>query len=304
MSRSYAEVSEGDRGAPIAHRTVSANGIRLHYVIAGQGEPVLLLPGWPQTWFAYRHMIPLVVAAGRQVYVLDPRGLGDSEKPATGYDLDTAAEDVHAFIQAAGLARPGGIDIVGHDVGTFIAYALAWAHPADVRRLVLSEAAFPAVTAITGIPSDAANVKTWHFAFNRLRDLPEILVSGRERAYLTWLFTNKSVRASAFDQKAIDEYVRAFSAPGAARAGFDYYRALFSEAGLARMKARATQKLTMPVLAVGGEGGMGEAMLNAMQSVCNNVTGGEIKNCGHYLADECPSEFAQLIIDFWRKQKP
>jgi pimeloyl-ACP methyl ester carboxylesterase len=134
MKRSYSEVSEGDHGAPIAHKMVSANGIRLHCIIAGQGAPVLLLPGWPQTWFAYQHMLPLFVDAGRQVYVLDPRGLGDSEKPVTGYDLDAAAEDIHAFIQAAGLARPGGIDIVGHDVGTFIGYGLAWAQPTQNDR--------------------------------------------------------------------------------------------------------------------------------------------------------------------------
>ena len=84
------------------------NGVGLHYIEAGQGDPVLLLPGWPQDWYAWRKMVPLLVAQHRRVIVLDPRGYGDSDKPAGGYDLDTAAVDVHGFIAATGLARPGG----------------------------------------------------------------------------------------------------------------------------------------------------------------------------------------------------
>ncbi len=203
------------------HHSVLANGVRLHYVSAGEGEPVLLIPGWPQSWYAWRFVMKDLAAAGRRVVAVDPRGFGDSEKPARGYDLLTAADDIHAFIQAAGLARPGGIDVVSHDVGTWIAYSHASAYPHDVRRLVLSEASIPGTTPPSGPPGDAANVKTWHFGFNRLDDLPEILVQGHERAYLTWLFANKSMRGWQFDSSAIDEYVRVFSAPGAARAGFE-----------------------------------------------------------------------------------
>jgi alpha/beta hydrolase fold len=103
-----------------ADHAVIVNGVRLHYVTVGKGEPVLLLPGWPQSWYAWRFVMKELAASGREVFALDPRGFGDSEKPASGYDLATASDDVHAFIQAAGLARPGGIDIVSHDVGTWI----------------------------------------------------------------------------------------------------------------------------------------------------------------------------------------
>jgi pimeloyl-ACP methyl ester carboxylesterase len=171
--------------------------VRFHYVTAGSGEPVVLLPGWPESWIAWRKVIPLLVAAGRQVAVLDPRGVGDSDKPEGGYDLDTAARDLHGFLAAAGLGRPGGIDIAGHDVGTWIALAHAALYPGDVKRLVVTESAIPGVSPPppAGIPSAAVNLKSWQFAFNRLDDLPEILVQGHERAFLEWIFATKSARS-------------------------------------------------------------------------------------------------------------
>ena len=217
--------------------SVRVAGVRLHYGEMGSGDPVLLLPGWPEDGYAWRIVAPLLAARGRRVVILDPRGFGDSDKPAAGYDLDTVAADVHAFIAAAGLRRAGGIDVVTHDLGGWIGYALASAHPEDVRRLVLSEVTIPSPTQQRPIADDAGNVKTWHFAFNRLPGLPEILVAGHERAFLDWLFDNKAMRPSAIDAAARAEYVRAF-ASGGGHAGFNYYRALFSPAGLTRMGER------------------------------------------------------------------
>src|SRR6267142_10266 len=208
----------------VAHQVVRVDGMRFHYVVAGSGEPVVLLPGWPEmSWIAWRKVIPLLVKAGRQVYVLEPRGFGDSDKPEGGYD----------------------VDIVAHDIGTWIGHAHAAAYPGDVKRLVLTEANVPGVSppAPAGIPSQALNLKSWQFTFNRLDDLPEILVQGRERAYLAWLFATKTTRSYAIEPAAFDEYVRVFSAPGVARAGFAWYRAVFTPDGLAQAKARAAQRL-------------------------------------------------------------
>ena len=162
----------------IEHHIAKIDGTRFHYVTAGNGDPVLLIPGWPESWIAWRKVVPLLVGAGRRVVVLDPKGFGESDKPAGGYDLDTAARDLHGFLEATNLATPGGIDIIAHDVGTWIAHAHAANYPADVRRLVLTESNIPGVTAFAsaGIPSEMANLKSWQFAFNRLNDLPEILV--------------------------------------------------------------------------------------------------------------------------------
>src|SRR5215468_2586957 len=152
------------QSAKIEHHIAKIDGTRFHYVTAGTGDPVLLLPGWPESWIAWRKVLPLLVGAGRRVIVLDPRGFGESDKPPGGYDLDTAARDLHLFLEATNLATPGGIDIIAHDVGTWIAHAHAVNYPADVKRLVLTESNISGVTAFpAGIPSEAINLKSWQF---------------------------------------------------------------------------------------------------------------------------------------------
>jgi pimeloyl-ACP methyl ester carboxylesterase len=290
----------------VAHHMVRVNGVRFHYVTAGSGEPVVLIPGWPESWIAWRKVIPKLVKAGREVYVLDPRGMGDSDKPDGGYDIATAADDLHGFLAATGLNRPGGVDIVSHDVGTWIALAEAEAYPADVKRLVLTEAALPGITppAPAGIPSEAANLKSWQFSFNRLDALPEILVQGHERAYLTWIFETKSSRSYAIEPAAIDEYVRVFSEPGAARASFEWYRAAFSTEGLSQAQARAAHRLPMPVLALGGKDGVGDALRSTIATLGDHVEGGAIGDgCGHFLPEECPDELTAAIIAFWSEAR-
>jgi pimeloyl-ACP methyl ester carboxylesterase len=151
-----------------------------------------------------------------------------------------------------------------------------------------------------GVPSEAVNLKSWQFAFNRLDDLPEILVQGHERAYLTWLFATKTTRAYAIEPAALDEYVRVFSAPGTARAGFAWYRAAFSPEGLAQAKVRAARRLPMPVLALGGGDGVGDALRATVATIGDRVKGGAIgEGCGHFLPSECPDELAGAIIAFW-----
>jgi pimeloyl-ACP methyl ester carboxylesterase len=287
----------------VSHHVVRVNGVRFHYVTAGSGEPVVLLPGWPESWIAWRKVVPLLVKAGRQVYVLDPRGFGDSDKPQDGYDIETAGRDLHGFLAATGLSRPGGVDVVAHDIGTWIGHAHATLYPGEIKRLVLTEANVPGVTppAPAGIPGEAANLKSWQFAFNRLDDLPEILVQGRERAYLAWIFATKSTRSYAIEPAALDEYVRVFSAPGAARAGFAWYRTNFSPEGLAAAKARAARRLPMPVLALGGGDGVGDALRAAVATVGDHVRGGAINGCGHFLPEECPDELTDAILAFWRE---
>jgi pimeloyl-ACP methyl ester carboxylesterase len=294
---------------PIEHHVAKIDATRFHYVTAGTGDPVLLLPGWPESWIAWRKVVPLLVSAGRRVVVLDPRGFGESDKPATGYDLDTAARDLHVFLEAAALARPGGIDIVAHDVGTWIAHAHAVAYPTEVRRLVLTESNIPGITAFAGgLPSETVNLKSWQFAFNRLNDLPEILVQGHERAYLAWIFATKSARSYAIDSAALDEYTRQYSAPGAMRAGFSWYRANFDAAGLAQAKARAAKRLTMPVLALGGSDGVGDSLRATIATIGDRVQGGAISprqaapadGCGHFLPEECPDELTEAVLKFWQ----
>ncbi len=277
------------------------NGVRLHYAVLGQGEPVLLLHGWPESLVAWRHVMPLLAKSGRRVWAIDLRGFGDSDKPAAGYELDNLARDVHEFIRSQHVAdAQRGVDVVAHDIGSWVGHALAADYPADVRRLVLSEALLPAVApAVAGIPDEAANLRTWHFAFNRLDDLPEILVQGREREYLAFLFQTKAIRRWRIDGAAFDDYVRQFAAPGAARAGFAYYRVNYSVSGLEQARARAKKPLAMPVLAVGASGGVGSALEKSLSPVAADVQGVVLDDCGHFLPDECPDEMVRAIQQFW-----
>ncbi|OSQ39069.1 alpha/beta hydrolase [Thalassospira mesophila] len=284
------------------HHSEQVNGVCLHYVEGGQGEPVLLIPGWPQSWFAWRFVMMALVAQGRRVIAIDPRGMGDSDHPASGYDMATIAGEIRAFLHQTGLLRAGGIDVVGHDIGTWIGYALAADWPAAVKRLAVVDGALPGITPPppAGIPSAAANVKTWHFAFNRLDDLPEILITGRERAFLTWLFAAKSVQGHVFDGPTLDEYVRVNTRPGALRAALAYYKTAFSPEVLAQGSDRAQTKLTMPVLAYGAEFGVGPVLFNTMAKIAEQCQGGVLDGVGHYMPEECPDKLVACLVEFWR----
>lgn len=289
----------------VHHGVAFVNGTRLHYVEGGadaQGDPILLIPGWPQSWYAWRLVMPKLLAAGHHVVALDLRGMGDSDHPLDGYDSKTIAADIHAFVEFKGLARAGRLHVVGHDVGAWMAYAHAADWPNDVLTLTVMEAALPGITppAPAGIPSDEGNMRSWHFAFNRLPDLPEVLVQGHERAYLGWLFAQKSAKGYVFDQEALDEYVRVFAQPGGARAAFAYYRAAFSDSGLQQNRLRAVTRLSMPVLAVGGQFSVGDGMLNTMKLVAKDVQGVNIPGAGHFVLEESPGEVANALLHFLR----
>jgi pimeloyl-ACP methyl ester carboxylesterase len=290
-------VSAAQRLGFVDH-TVVANGVKLHYVTIGKGEPVVLIPGWPESWYAWRFVMRRLADAGRLVYAIDPRGFGDSEAPPDGYDLATSAKDMHAFLEITGLARPGGVDIIAHDIGNWIAYAHASTYPQDVRRLVLSEAPLPG-SAKQPTPTDVQNLRTWQFSFNRLPGLPEQLVGGREREYLTYIYTTKATKTAPFDAAAIDEYTRVFSKPSVLRAGFDYYRQAYSDAGLMQMQTWAANKLAMPVFTIAGDGSLGPIMQKVIEPYATDVHGVVLAGCGHFVAEECPDEYVRSISTFW-----
>lgn len=283
------------------HGSTKVNGVRLHYVEGGHGRPILLIPGWPQSWYAWRLVMPLLAAQGRRVIAVDPRGMGDSDRPPSGYDMNTAATDLHEFAHALGLLAHGPIDVAGHDIGTWIGHAYATEWPGDVRRLAVFDAALPGITppAPAGIASEEANLKTWHFPFNRLDDLPEILLQGHERAFLSYLFHTKAVNRWSIGAADLDEYERVFSAPGAIRAALSYYRVAFSADGLAQSRTRGEKRLTMPILALGAEHGVRDVLLNTLRTIANDVRGHVVENCGHYMPEEVPQLVAEAILKFF-----
>jgi len=283
------------------------DSVRLHYVSVGSGEPVLLLPGWPQSWYAWRFVIPMLAAAGRRVIAVDPRGFGDSDKPDSGYDLGTTAHDIHVLIEHLGLSEGRGVDIVSHDVGTWIAHAHAVEYPHDVRRLVVTDAHIPGVSPQpVGYPDRLQNARSWHFGFNRIDGLPEVLIHGREREFLQWFFgPSKMTRTWTIDADAFEEYLRVFSFPGAVRAGLNYYREAFSAIGMQRSAARCEQQLAMPILTVGGADGDSDGLFQTMSQFSQDLTGVVYEGVGHHLPEECPEALVADILAFWeRKQVP
>lgn len=201
------------------HVYLQVNGRRLHCVVAGEGRPVLLIPGWPQTWYTWRHVMQALAAAGFQAIAVDPPGIGDSDKPAGGYDTGSIGAALHAMMAQLGHER---YQLVGHDIGMWIGYAMASDFPQAVERLVLTEAVIPGLAPPPPIfVAPEENIFLWHFMFNQLADLPETLTQGREREYLGYIFNRWSYRR---DRVAAEVYIAAYSAPGGLRAGFDYYR--------------------------------------------------------------------------------
>lgn len=275
-------------------RLVEVNGLRLHAVTGGDGPALLLIGGWPQTWYAWREVMS-ALARRHTVVAVDSRGAGLSDKPDDGYDAGTLAADLVALMAALGHDR---FDVVGHDIGTWTGYALAADHPERVGRLAIVEAVIPGLT-----PSppffgpDAVNLRLWQFGFNRLTDLNEELVRGRERLFFGWQFATKAATPTAIPGYAVDVYVDAITAdPRALRASFAYYREL--DETIAQNEQRSKNRLTLPVLAVGGALWSGANAAQTMRLAADDVTGVVLDDCGHYPAEEQPARFVEILEDF------
>jgi pimeloyl-ACP methyl ester carboxylesterase len=271
------------------HQTADVNGVRLHYVIGGQGLPIVLLHGWPQTWYAWRKIMP-ALAEKYTVIAPDLRGLGDSAKKEAGYDAPTLAEDIFSLVRSLGYQQ---IFLVGHDLGVSVAYAYATQHREDVQRLVVLDVPIEGF----GREESAIKRKVWHFGFFQAPGgLAESLVEGRERLLLQWFFS-RAKNPAAFTQEDIDEYVRCYSAPGALRAGFVYYRAFsYNEQ---RFKEYSQQKLRIPILALGGEYSGAGFPFYSLAQLAENVYGGIVPQCGHYIAEEQPEELLRRLNAFF-----
>ncbi|ALE88069.1 alpha/beta fold hydrolase [Pseudomonas versuta] len=285
------------------HASARVGDVNLHYVEGGEGPPVLLIPGWPQSWYAWRYVMPQLVDAGYRVIAVDPRGMGESDAPIDDYDLGTVAAELRSFAETIGLFERGPIDVVGHDVGAWIAYAWAADWRSDIRRIALLDALIPGVSAPrTDLSVDEANRRSWHFAFNQLDDLPELLISGREDVFLTWLFRVKSLQPWTITAEDIAVYARQLAAPGALRAATRYYQCALSPEGVAANRLRAEKPLDIPVLALGADRGVGDHIVKALQALATNVQGDVILDAGHYLPEEAANRIADLLVDFLKPQ--
>jgi len=277
-----------------SHNTASVNGIQLHYVIGGHGDPVVLLHGWPETWYAWHKVMP-ALAKNYTVIAPDLRGLGDSSKPLTGYDGKTLAEDIHQLVGKLGFKT---IFLVGHDIGTQVAYSYAAAHPTEVKRLAVMELPIP------GFTPPVLEGKIWWFVFHQTPDVPEALVQGKESIYLSWFYQNLAYNPAGITQAAINDYVNHYSAPGAMRAGFEHYRA-FPQDAIQNQNYSKT-KLTMPVLALGagylpafGGNITMQTIVYGMKLLAQNVQGVTVPNSGHFIPEEQPDFVVKSLNNFF-----
>jgi pimeloyl-ACP methyl ester carboxylesterase len=293
-------MSKAPDGVPIKHATAELQpGFRIHYVTAGAHErTIVLLHGFPQTWWEWRHVIPLLVESGYRVIAPDYRGAGNSSRPLDGYDKRTMAKDIRALLREH-LWLEGPVIMVGHDLGLMVAYAYAEAYRDEVSHLVVMDAPLPGTTVFDRLRSDP---RIWHFAFHGARDIPEMLVAGREREYIQLFFNARIFDPSAVTREDIDVYVAAYSVPGALRAGFEVYRAFDRDATDNREALQRNGKLNVPVLAVYGSlSNTGPGVEAMMHEVASDVTGVRIPDSGHWIAEENPGFFAACLVEFLRK---
>ncbi|HEX2542080.1 MAG TPA: alpha/beta fold hydrolase [Caldimonas sp.] len=281
----------------IEHHHERLDGVELHYAAIGDGEPVVLVHGWPSTWYEWRHVMPLL-AAHHRVIAPDLRGLGDSSRPTEGYDKKTLAADLWQLLGERLALRPW--HLVGHDWGGPVAFALAAAHPEAIATLSIVDVTLPGIG-----PDISQGGKRWHHAFHMTPDLPEALVRGRERAYLGWFYEAFSWRRGAFAPADLDEYLRTYTEPGALEAGFALYRNIPRDASDNRALVDAGLRLTMPVLAVGGgraeARGRGSEPEQSLALVADDVIGAVVPDCGHFVPEERPAELAALLMTHFRK---
>jgi len=272
----------------IVSRTANVEGVQFHYMTAGKGPAVVLIHGYAETSLMWKPLIPLL-AARFTVIAPDLPGIGDSSIPADGMDMKTAATRVHSLVRSLGVQQA---EVVGHDIGLMVAYAYAAEFPAEVTKLVVMDAFLPGVAGWEDVYN---NPGIWHFRFNGYT--PELLVKGRERTYFEHYWNDFAAdKTHSIPEAERQIYTAAYSRPGRMRAGWAYFVS-FPQAAKDFAELSKT-KLTMPVLALGGEKANGVLLGNQMKLVSNDASVIVLKNTGHWMMEENPKETMDALVKF------
>ncbi|UPG83934.1 alpha/beta hydrolase [Luteibacter aegosomatis] len=276
------------------HHTVKANGIRQHFVEAGEGAPVVLLHGFPETSYAWRHQIP-VLAKRYRVIAPDLRGYGKTDKPATGYDKRNMANDLAALLDHLGIDR---IALVGHDRGARVATRFAKDHPRCLDRLVVMD---NVPTRIVAASMNAKVAKAyWFFAFHQVLDLPEALIAGREDVWLRHFFTDWCYDPHTIEGADFEAYVSAYREPGAVRGAMADYRAAPED--VLQDEQDADRLIACPTMSIWGAdfeavGGTFD-MAAVWRGMATHLRAEPIAQCGHLPQEEQPEIVNGLLLDF------
>ncbi|SFJ42109.1 Pimeloyl-ACP methyl ester carboxylesterase [Paenibacillus sp. UNC496MF] len=282
-------------GQKAVHWRETVNGVRLHFVAAGRGEPLLLLHGAPKTSFYWHKLFPLLTDRFA-VIAPDIRGFGDSDKPRSGYGMETIAEDLAQLMANLGC---DAYYVHGEDWGAAFGYALAAKHPDRVKKLSFSEMLLPGLGLEDWSALTPKNVLShhwfWHIVFFAVPDVPEFLITGKEREFWGKLMRDECQDPSAISEPLLDAVVRGSADPGGLRPIFDVYRSDFENVAFVRRHMQ--RKLPMPVIAIAGAYFMGADVHRVAGLVAERVTP-ETLDCGHCLALERPERLAGLLRRF------
>jgi len=269
-------------------RFANVNGVRLHYLIAGKGDPVVLLHGYAET----SHMwLPLIAELAKTHAVVAPdlRGAGQSSTPPDGYAKAAMAQDIHALARKLGYER---VRIVGHDIGLMVAYAYAAQYPSEVDRIVLMDAFLPGV----GKWRDVWLMRDlWHFHF--YGKTPLALVHGRERIYFEHFWNDFAANPKhSVPERDRRIYAKAYARPGGMRSGFEYFRTFEQDAKEFALFAQTP--LPMPMLVLTGEKASGDFLIEQGRQVATNVEGVVVRGSGHWLMEEAPGQVIPKLVEF------
>jgi len=278
--------------AGITHHRVQVNGTELHYVAAGAaGSPILLVHGFPETWWTFRKLIPLL-AASHRVFAVDLRGFGDSANGPGDYGSATSAEDLHQLIEQLGV---GPVHVTGQDISGAAVFRLATAHPGDVRSFTAIEMGLAGFG--LEMLADVTHGGAWHIGVLAAPGIPALLLAGREREFLgQFAFPAMTATPGAIAEGDIDEFVRSYARPDGWRGAIGLYQSMLKEAAEINALAEAPG-LTVPVLAVGAGGG--SFTVNTMtQAARTKVSAAVLEGVGHYAAMEAPEQLAKAVLDF------
>ncbi|KAF2125244.1 soluble epoxide hydrolase [Dothidotthia symphoricarpi CBS 119687] len=261
---------------------------------------IVLVHGFPQTSYQFRHVIQPLSDAGYRVIAPDYRGAGQSSKPTNGYEKSQMAEDIFMLIRYhIGIKRK--IHIVGHDIGGMIAFAYASRYPEHVASLIWGECPLPGSTFYEQVKSmpDA-----FHFVFHRILDLPEALIAGREAIYLKHFFDKQSYNGGAITQLDLDFYTNAYSQPGAMRAGMNVYRAFEKDAEENIKLIEERGKTKVPTLGMAANNFiLKDHTVDMMEEMHNGAEITIVENSGHYIAEENPDGFVDMVLGFVSKHE-
>jgi len=286
-------IAPGIKPFPPVFKTkrVATNGASLYVRIGGKGPAVVLLHGYAETGDMWAPLAEVLVQ-DHTVIVPDLRGMGRSSRPPGGYDKKTQGEDIAGLLDAL---KVGKIELVTHDIGNMVGYAFVAQHRDRVTRFALMDAPLPGIGPWDDL---IRSHRVWHFSFYGPH--AERLVKGRERIYLDRFWSEFSSDPKKFNEALRKHYAKLYAAPGAMRAGFEQFKA-FDQDAIDNKAFLAGGKLTMPVLAVGGEKSYGPMMATVMRAAATTVTEAIVPDSGHWIMEENPAAAIKLITDFLGK---